>query len=410
MTYHGASKQKGESSPHQSWTLLCRYQIQYTVSDANNVAAAPLTISVTFVEVALVTGSFLFIGQANSTGSAQLQAQQLNATGTVSNAALTAAVASVFQAWLASATSGYVGQLTATLGTNAATVAATNTLELGLFSSVLTADVAVLNATIDQDITAALDVNGSDIVQNYAYNITLQIAVLTADMLLSVFVDVLNSTYPSRRLLGSSPLLWSQPDMHWESAEAVVNSPPAEPPIWHEVSAHFTQSQQLLLGILVAHSQQLRLQGHHLQADLQTITMPSPAGQDQLPKKSLGVLRSAEEVTRLRRSLQSTSSSSAFPLASLLQFKMDFVLAAFSGTSGCSTDTLTDLFYESSDPPDALAQLCGGNGGTQDLSLNQALQAAANSSFPLLQVTTLEFSYTNCAASVHTSWCARRHQ
>ena len=375
--------------------------MQYSVSDANNVAAVPLTISVTFVEVALVTGSFLFIGQANSTGSAQLQAQQLNETGTVPNAALTTAVASVFQAWLASATSSYVGQLTATLGTTAATVAATNTLELGLFSSVLTADVAVLNATIDQDITAALDVNGSDIVQNYAYNITLQIAVLTADMLLSVFVDVLNSTYPSRRLLGSSPLLWIQSDMHRESAETVVNSPQPETPLRHEASAQFTQSPQLLLGMLIAHAQQLHVQKHLLQADLQTITMQQPVGQDQLTKNSLGI-QHPEEAISYRRNLQSTSSSSAFPLASLLQFKMDLLLAAFSGTSGCSTDTLTNLFYESSDPPDALAQLCGGNGGTQDLSLNQALQAAANSSFPMLQVTTLELSYTNCAAFVHS--------
>ena len=65
---------------------------------------------------------------------------------------------------------------------------------------------------------------------------------------------------------------------------------------------------------------------------------------------------------------------------------MDMLLAAFSGTSGCSTDGLTDLFYEDSEPPDTLAELCGGDGGSQDLSLNTALLGTANSSVPLLQV------------------------
>jgi len=101
-----------------------------------------------------------------------------------------------------------VDQLTAALGTSADTVAAINSLELGLFSSVLAPDVAILSATIDHNVTAALSCNSSNV---YAYSVTLQVAVLTADMLLSVFVNVLNSTYTRQ---STTALLRAKPIPH----------------------------------------------------------------------------------------------------------------------------------------------------------------------------------------------------
>ena len=370
-----------------SFVLICRYQIQYAVSDANNVAAIPLTISITFVEVALVTGSFLFVGQASSTSRAQLQAQQLNTTGAAPNAAFTTAVASVFQSWLTSATTSYVDQLTATLGTTTATVASTNTIELALFSSVLTTDVAVLDVAIDQNVTMALNVNSSEITQNYAFNVTLQVVVLTADMLLSVFVDVLNSTYTRRRLLGSSALPWTEPDMHDESSQAMQSSPEATALLLNALPLSLQQPHQSLVASETHHARQLEMQVHSTRSTAVSSAMQQPRGQSVLAHEDKPLEQPAAGVISHSRSLQSSgSSSTVFPLASLLQFKMDMLLAAFSGTSGCSTDSLTDLFYEDSEPPDTLAELCGGVGGSQDLSLNTALLGIANNSVPLLQV------------------------
>ena len=372
--------------------LFCRYQIQYTASDANNVAATPLTISIAFVEVALVTGSFLFIGQANSMSSAQLQAQQLNTTGVAPNAAFTTAVALVFQSWLTSATSSYVDQLTATFGTTAATVAATNKIELGLFSAVLTADVTVLNVAIDQNVTMALNVNSSEIIQNYAFNVTLQVVVLTADMLLSVFVDVLNSTYTRRRLLGSSALPWTQPDTHHEPSEAMQTSPEATALLLEKPPLSFQQPHQSLVASKTDYARQPQMQVHNSRSSIVPSTMQQPLGQSMLAHEDKPLEQPAAGISH-SRSLQSPgSSSTVFPLASLLQFKMDMLLAAFSGTSGCSADSLTDLFYEDSEPPDTLAELCEGDGGSQDLSLSTALLGIANSSVPLLQVGCMSYN------------------
>jgi len=380
-----------------SFVLFCRYQIQYTVFDANNVAATPLTISITFVEVALVTGSFLFIGQANSMSSAQLQAQQLNTTEAAPNAAFTTAVASVFRSWLASATTSYVDQLTATLGTTAATVAATNTIELGLFSSVLTTDVTVLNVAIDENVTMALNGNSSEIMQKYAFNVTLQVVVLTADMLLSVFVDVLNSTYTRRRLLGSSALPWTQPDTHHEPSQAIQTSPEATASLLDALPLSFQQPCQPLVASKTIYAHQPEMQVHSTRSSLVTSTMQQPRGQSILAHEDTLLEQPAASVVCHSRSLQSSdSSSTVFPLASLLQFKMDMLLAAFSGTSGCSIDSLTDLFYEDSEPPDTLAELCGVDGGSQDLSLNTALLGIANRSVPLLQVGCMSSNVNAC--------------
>ena len=415
----------------QSCHCLCRYEIQYTVSDADYIAARPVTISITFAEVAVVTGSFLLIAQASSTDLAQQYAEQLNTTASASNSALTSAVATVYHTWLAAATSSYVGQLTSSLGASAATDAASNTLQLGQFSSVGVPDVTILGAAIDQNVTAALNTNSSDVTQNYAYNVTLQVAVLTSDMLLSVFVDVLNSTGSSRRLLSTPSLIdadmWTPPQLLHTQA---LSSP--EPALDSLVSGQ---------SHAVAHVQQLahgRLQydadstldsagstGTKSQADAwagaaqivsqdsSSVGVTAPcystiadaiiaAQQSQhavpavaqhtdthLKHKLLAPaprLPAAPEPHPSRHLLQTNSSSATFPLASLLQFKMDLVLAAFLGTSGCSTDSLTDLFYQDQDPPDDLPALCAADSSAAGYSLNRALQAAANRTVPLLQV------------------------
>ena len=324
------------------------------------------------------------------------------------------AVASVFQSWLTSATSSYVDQLTATLGTTAATVAATNTIELGLFSSVLTADVTVLDVAIDQNVTMALNVNSSEVSQNYAFNVTLQVAVLTADMLLSVFVDVLNSTDSRRRLLSSSDL----------ASAAVQNS---MLPLPKHMLARPDRA-AVLPGKMLAESSQSASTSKHLPFSMLPESIPQGGGlagnwaaivqnigveqtdgcpavgcSHVAPLNSFPALfhSTLHQIMMLHatghlRSLQSTTSASEFPLASLLTFKVDLLLAAFGSTSGCSTASVTALFYDDEDTPESLDDLCGTDSGAVDLSMNQALLASTNSSIPLLQV---------CVKPLLLHWC-----
>ena len=381
-----------------------RYLIEYGASDSSGVAAAPLTISITFVEVALVTGSFLFIGQADNTTEAQHHAAQLYTPGTPPNAAFTADIATVFQTWLASNVTTYVDQMTAALGATTAVVAAVNTLELRLFSSVLVSDVTVLNATVDQNVTSLLSVNSSNASQTYAYNVTLQVEVLTADMLLSVFVDVLNSTDGRRRLLSRSDL----------ASAAVQNRVLPLPK--HTLVRPDTAA--ALPGKMLAESFQIASTSKHLPCSMhpesvqqgwglatnwaairqnsgieQTDGCSASGCSHAAPLNSFpAIFQSAlHQIMMLHapghlRSLQSTTSASGFPLVSLLTFKVDLLLAAFGSTSGCSTASLTALFYDDEDTPESLDDLCGTESGVVDLSMNQALLASTNSSIPLLQV------------------------
>jgi len=391
-----------------------RYLIEYGASDSSGVAAAPLTISITFVEVALVTGSFLFIGQADSTIEAQQHAAQLYTPGTAPNSAFTADIATVFQTWLASNVTTYVDQMTAALGASTAVIAAVNTLELGIFSTVLVPDVTVLNATIDQNVTSLLSINSSNPSQTYAYNVTLQVAVLTADMLLSVFVDVLNSTDSRRRLLSSSDL----------ASAAVQNS---MLPLPNHMLARPDRA-AVLPGKMLAESSQSASTSKHLPFSMlpesipqgrglagnwaaimqnigieQTDGCPAVGCSHVAPLNSFPALfhSTLHQIMMLHatghlRSLQSTTSASEFPLASLLTFKVDLLLAAFGSTSGCSTASVTALFYDDEDTPQSLDDLCGTDSGAVDLSMNQALLASTNSSIPLLQV---------CAKPLLLHWC-----
>ena len=380
-----------------------RYQIRYTVRDDYQ-AATPITINITFVEVAVVTGSFLFIGQAPSGSVAQQRAVQLNTTGSPANTALTTAVASVFQSWLASATRSYVYELTTNM--TAPTIAASNTLQLGLFSSVGMQDVTVVSAIINPNVTAALNANNSGAAaQNYAYAVTLQVAVLTADMLVSVFVDVLNSTGSQRRLLVSN----SKPatDHLWAASE---QQRPAGATLPHKVTAQHAGSWQQLPSVSTDNGrliQQLGLETlkhappveggtafprHELHAAMIRAQHAQPmlvqSGHASVTHRDHSSVQNEAGVVRsllLRYLLQSTASTAAFPLASLLLFKRQLVLAAFTSTSGCSTVSLAQLFYQDSDFPANLESLCGREPAA-DRSLDAALLAMSNSSVPLLQV------------------------
>lgn len=371
-------------------------------------AATPVTISITFVEVAVVTGGFLFIGQAPNTSAAQQLTLQLNTTGSAVNAALTTAVAAVFRTWLAGATSTYVSELTATLGLTAATIAASNTLQLGLFSSVQTQDVTVVNAVIEPNVTAALNANSSADAaqQNYAFNVTLQVAVLTADMLLSVFVDVLNSTStgPTRRLLVSMSGLVA--DNLWSTSEQ-KRTPEASVSI--KVPGQGVLPSVAVDGQLLTQQLGLRMLRPTSWADAattlarhETHKAPDQAQRAQhakgmgTPSDATSIMRGGDASSHpeagaiqsllFRHLLQSTASTAAFPLASLLFFKRNLVVAAFTSTSGCSTESIDELFYQGLGVPAALGTLCGGGSSAADHSLDAALLARSNSTVPLLQV------------------------
>jgi len=413
-------------------TLLCfRYLIQYSVSDSSGVAATPLTISITFVEVALVTGSFLFIGQADTAAQAQQHATQLYTSGTAPNTALTTDVAAVYQTWLTSNVTGYVEQMTAALGASTAVVAAINTLELSLFSSVRVSDVTVLNATIDQSITSILNVNSSHTVQNYCYNVTLQVTVLTADMLLSVFVNVLNSTASRRHLMSSSDFLSTTISSNMLPLPAHVPAIPdlaavsshlsgsmlAEPFENATISKHLPydmiaepfQHEQDLAGSIAASilscstaQQGPQTGGCDTQQTAQLLSTRNLATPSSVRPTTIDSMLHLHQMMLQAqvhtRRLQSTTSASTFPLVSLLTFKVDLMLAAFGGTSGCSTASVAALFYEDEETPESLDDLCGTDGGT-DLSMNQALLASANSTVPLLQVgyaVAMHFSLMSC--------------
>jgi len=325
------------------------------VSDISGASAMPLAINITLVEVAFITAGFFFMGQADNASQAQQHAAQLCTAGAVSNAAVTADLAAVLQNWLSSAVRSYVGQMKLALDASAGVVAAVDVVELGLFSTVVKADVAVLNASIDWDLTAALNVN---ITQNYAYNVTVQAAVLTSDLLLSVFVDVLSSSTSRRRLQSKLDHLPYDKLLHSTDSPPSMQSKPAHAVATSHIPRNVTP--------------------------LSSVTTQQQSSSRTAREPALGT--PWDGLHGRARSLLSTELSSAFPLSSLLAFKTDLMLAAFADTSSCSIDSLTDLFFENSEEPEELSNLCVGDSGSADLSLNEALFASAGDSVPLLQV------------------------
>ena len=374
------------------------------MSDSNGKAATPLVLNITFVESAIVTGSFTFISQAAGDSDAQEIALALYNTSSVVNAAFTATIASVFQSWLADTTSAYVSQLTADLESGAALIQAINAARLSLFGDVLQSDVRVLNSTVDQNITAQLVTNSTASVQSYAYNVTMQVTVLTANLLSSVFVDVLNNTSSRRHLLGAASLFRSDPV---EPQHSITTA-------WLAGSKTRSNGSNLCRDVSMdAHNRcsasssilsSMRMYNSN-SSTMSSSSMPiAPTLYSSSSNTQGHITGSMEAMGHFAnsRKLQATQASSVFPLASLLMFKMDLTLAAFLGTSGCSTDNIAVLFYDGADTPEVLEQLCGSS--DNDFSLSQALLAVANSSIPLFQVSKMPLPAC-CCVCPWQHWC-----
>ena len=236
---------------------------------------------------------------------------------------------------------------------------------------------------------------------------TLQVAVLTADMLVSVFVDVLNSTDSWRRLLVSKSGLATT--NLWVASQ---QNHPADASTPYKVTGRPAGNWQRMLpnlspdGQLLAQQLGLKLLQRGAAADAMTLLAspePHTAATNALhappmliqpvatvvtPKDHATGQHEAEAVQSLllRHLLQRTASTATFPLASLLLFKKNLVLAAFTSTSGCSNDSIAELFYQASALPDSLEGICGADSRATDRSLDAALLAMSNSSVPLLQV------------------------
>ena len=311
-----------------------------------------------------MTASFLFMAQADSIYHAQQYAAQLDTAGSDANTVIASDLATVLHTWLTSATSTYVNQMTAHLGAAADPVAAVNTLKLGLFSTVLPADVTVLSASIDWNNTGALNTNSSSATQKYAFNVTVQVAVLTSNMLQSVYVDVLShlaglsSPSSRRRLQSSSNSRLSAAVSHY---------------------SELAPSMQTTSDHVAARSGFFR--------DMAPLPFHRTLQQtNSKTARTSGVVAAHENFRKQVRSLLRTSSDSSFPLVSLLAFKRNLVLAAFDGTTGCNSVSLAALFYTDSDVPADISDLCVGDASSAGHSMNAALLASANTSEPLFQV------------------------
>ena len=329
------------------------------MSDSNQEAASSLIISITFLESAIITGSFLLIGQATSSSTAQENALALVNSSSADNAAFTGAAASVFQSWLTESTSAYVSQLVS--GQDAEEVLAIDLARLALFGGMAPPDVKVLSSDIDHNTSALLMNNSTASVQTVAYNVTLQVTVLTASLLSSVFVNVFNST----AIAASKRHLLADTDAHKDNAQRSL------------VTAACLQQQ---VDASTARSHGFSSSSHS-RSSRGSSSEPVGSSIGSNTHGSYSKNHGSCDAGVQGRHLQASSS---FPLVSLLLFKMGLTLAAFHGTSGCSTQSIGELFYGGVNLPEALPQLCSSSDG--DLSLNEALLDAANSSIPLYQV------------------------
>lgn len=165
--------------------------------------------------------------------------------------------------------------------------------------------------------------------QKYAFNVTVQVAVLTSNMLKSVYVDVLSdlaglSNPSSRQRLHSSP--------HSKLSAALLHSSESAPSM-QTTSDHIAASNGFSRGTAPLPFQQTLQQT------------------DSKTARAAGLATAREDLQGQVRSLLGTSLDSQFPVASLLAFKSNWALAAFDGTSGCDTDSLTALFYQDSELP-----------------------------------------------------------
>lgn len=413
-----------------------RYLVQYGVADSSGRSAPSLTLDITFLESGTITGSFLLIGQADSNSSAQQDALALSNSSSLVNTAFTAALASAFQSWLTHTTSAFANQLVDARFMSAADVSAIDSARLALLGDVLQPDVKVLNSSIDQTATALLVSNSTAAVQNYAYNVTVQVTVLTASLLSSVFVSLLNDT---TNLINGGRLLhahsaqeadmsglqysmlaaWSQqhvnnlvPTVTQQAGPTAADFAPVTTVynMANNYSSLAYSSNMSSVSTMYSSSRSRRGSNTRRMTGMYNDSSSSTSSQYLNSSQyvdSSQCISSSDKVTSRQhlqeiqhlssshhvsgadlhaqgRRLQAPQPNSPFPLASLLLFKTDLILAAFNGTSSCSTDSIGDLFYGGSDLPADVAQVCQSSAG--DGSLNHALLQLANSSLPLFQV------------------------
>ena len=133
---------------------LCRYQLTYSVTDSSGAAAVPLNLNVNIYESGQVQASLLLISQAPNASAAAAWAAAIPYTNSSGNAALRSALAGSLSAWLAG-----VGPTTAVA--EAATTIF-DSVDAFAYSAVQQSNVALLNATLLQNLSSYIMSNSSN--------------------------------------------------------------------------------------------------------------------------------------------------------------------------------------------------------------------------------------------------------
>ena len=139
---------------------LCRYQLTYSVTDSSGTAAAPLTLNLNIYESGQVQASLLLMSQAPNASAAAAWAAAIAHANYSGNAALRSALAGSLSAWLVG-----VGPMTAVA--EAATTVF-DSVDAFAYSAVQQSNVALLNATLLQNLSSYIMSNSS----NSSYSVT----------------------------------------------------------------------------------------------------------------------------------------------------------------------------------------------------------------------------------------------
>ena len=154
---------------------LCRYQLTYSITDSSGTAAVPLILKVNIYESGQVQASLLLISQAPNASAAAAWAAAIPHTNYSGNAALRSALTGSLSAWLAG-----VGPATAVA--EAATTVF-DSVDPFAYSAVQQSNVALLNATLLQNLSSYImsnSSNSSDSVtssSNFAVLVAMQVIV-----------------------------------------------------------------------------------------------------------------------------------------------------------------------------------------------------------------------------------------
>ena len=132
---------------------LCRYQLTYSVTDSSGTAAVPVILNVNIYESGQVQASLLLMSQAPNASAAAAWAATIPHTNYSGNAALRTALAASLSAWLTG-----VGPTTAVA--EAATTVF-DSLDAFAYSAVQQSNVALLNATLLQNLSSYIMSNSS---------------------------------------------------------------------------------------------------------------------------------------------------------------------------------------------------------------------------------------------------------